>query len=252
VTGAPADDGLRPRPVGRPRKSGSAPGGNPRDRIVAVATRLFAQQGYANTTMSAIAAAAGLRQPSLYYWFKRKELILQAALGLNRPSVDFAARTAAGPGRPAVKLFRLVRYDAFQICVAPLDFNEVERLAEEQPDLFASFWHDYEQLRGRVAGLVAAGADAGQFVADDPELAALAILAASEGMQKRFRTSGAHGPSSPSPFRFPVSSAEAVAEHLACAAVRALLADPSELDEVRAQAAIYPDLVVFGDSQDTP
>jgi AcrR family transcriptional regulator len=38
-----------------------------REEILAVATRLFAENGYAKTTMTGIAKACGLRQPSLYY-----------------------------------------------------------------------------------------------------------------------------------------------------------------------------------------
>lgn len=52
--------------------------------ILAPALHLFAERGYANTTLSAIAEASGLQQSSLYYWFPKKELIFRDVLAVNR------------------------------------------------------------------------------------------------------------------------------------------------------------------------
>ena len=41
---------------------------------------------------------AGLQQSSLYYWFKRKELILQAVFAVNRTPLEFIERIGAGSG----------------------------------------------------------------------------------------------------------------------------------------------------------
>ena len=46
------------------------------NEIVAVASRLFARQGVAATRMSDIADGAGLKQSSIYYYFRGKEEIL--------------------------------------------------------------------------------------------------------------------------------------------------------------------------------
>jgi AcrR family transcriptional regulator len=72
---------------------------SPRHEIVAVATRLFAERGFAQTTMSEIARAAGLQQSSLWYWFEHKELILQAAFAVNRVPLEFIERMV-GVTRP--------------------------------------------------------------------------------------------------------------------------------------------------------
>ena len=112
--------------IGRPRANGAAgPARSPRDEIVAVATRLFADQGFDQTTMSEIARAAGLQQSSLYYWFKRKELILQAVFAVNRTPLEFIERIGAGSGSPALKLYRLIRFDTIQLCESPCDVLEV-------------------------------------------------------------------------------------------------------------------------------
>ena len=89
------------RPIGRPRASGALPlEPSVRDEILAIATRLFAERGFANTTMSDIARTAGLQQPSLYYWFKRKELILQAIFAIDRSPLEFIDRIGPGSGSP--------------------------------------------------------------------------------------------------------------------------------------------------------
>src|ERR1700712_4938826 len=97
----PVTDDAPPTPVGRPRANPRPLSGSPREEIVAVATRLFGAQGFANTTMAQIAEAAGLRQSSLYYYFRRKELILEATFSVNRAPLEFLKRIASEPGPPA-------------------------------------------------------------------------------------------------------------------------------------------------------
>ena len=96
-------------PVGRPRANPRPIEGSARDEVIAVATRLFSEQGFAQTTMAQIAEAAGLRQSSLYYYFRRKELILEATFSVNRAPLDFLEahpqrsgqrRAAPLPARP--------------------------------------------------------------------------------------------------------------------------------------------------------
>ena len=156
----------RPRGQWRTRRDVRAP----RDEIVAVATQLFADQGFDQTTMSEIARAAGLQQSSLYYWFKRKELILQAVFAVNRTPLEFIERVGAGSGSPALKLYRLIRFDTIQLCESPCDVLEVGRLAARQPELFADYWRDRQRLHDWVVSLVRAGVDEGEFVAVDPDL----------------------------------------------------------------------------------
>jgi AcrR family transcriptional regulator len=63
--------------VARPRKADR--GRQTRARIVNAATRLFAEQGYLDTTMAAIAAEAGVAVQTLYLGFGSKGAILKAA-----------------------------------------------------------------------------------------------------------------------------------------------------------------------------
>ncbi len=49
------------------------PEGDVRERLLDVATELFARKGYAASTTREIVAAAGVTKPVLYYYFKSKE-----------------------------------------------------------------------------------------------------------------------------------------------------------------------------------
>lgn len=50
-------------------------------RIVDAARQLFLQKGYAATSMSAIAAAAGINRPALHYYFRTKDVMFHAVAG---------------------------------------------------------------------------------------------------------------------------------------------------------------------------
>jgi AcrR family transcriptional regulator len=240
----PGSESAGRRPVGRPRLKEAAPAGadaSPRDAIIAAATRLFAAHGYAQTTMSDIAREAGLRQSSLYYWFRRKELIVQEALVVNRAPLEFIGRVGAGSGSPALKLYRLLRYDTRQLALSPIDFNEIERIAENQPDEFIDFWRDYTRLHEWVVSLVRAAIDEDLFIDCDPDETATALLCFNEGVQKRYRHQERHGPRGGNPFAHQPLAAQQWAELEATMAVRSLLKNPGHISEIQRLAAVFDD-----------
>lgn len=185
---------------GRPRRDGSSSDASPRDSIVRAATYLFAEYGFASTTITQIAAKAGLQQSSIYYWFSSKEQILQATLGVNRKALNFADDVIVGSEPVAVKLYRLLHYDTHELCISSLDFNEVERLAESRSEEFSDFWRDYASLHQHVCALIDEGVVAGEFECADSELAASAALCLNEGFQKRYRSQAQHSVESSNPF----------------------------------------------------
>ncbi len=227
--------------TGRPRTRPSEQDLPPRDEIIAAAAHLFAAQGYAGTTMSQIAKEAGLQQSSLYYWFNRKELILQAAFGVNRAPLDFVIRMSAESGSAGLRLYRLVRFDIRQLCLAPCDVNEVERMASAQPDVFSDFWTDRQALHDWLQRLVAAGVDEGEFIEVDPTLTALNLLCANEGLPNWYRNQQDHRPESGAEFRHPSYELDDIAEHFATMALRGLLRRPSEVTRIVARAATFDD-----------
>lgn len=228
--------------AGRPRKNPSSVSAtaDPRSQIVAAASRLFARRGIGATTMAEIAEAAGLGASSLYYWFRSKQQILEVIVtDVNRVPLEFAERAAAQGGSPAVRLWRLIHFDAETLCAFPFDINEIHRMAGEDQVTFARYWSERQRLNDAVEHLIADGVRAGELIEVDPRLAALTVLANDEAVQNWYRpvegiklsgrsseAGGDYGPSE-------------IAAFLADVMLRGLLRDPLRLSEVRAEAATY-------------
>jgi AcrR family transcriptional regulator len=70
-------EGDSPRPRGRRRASADP---DVRERLLACATQLFADQGIAATTMGQIAAAAGVTSAMVHYYFTNREKLLDAVV----------------------------------------------------------------------------------------------------------------------------------------------------------------------------
>jgi hypothetical protein len=168
---------------------------------------------------------------------------------LNRVSLDCAEQVVAETGSPAVRLLRLLRLDILELCSSAVDICEVEVLAEQQPDVFVEFWADTAALHRHIGTLISDGIARGEFIECDPEFAALNICAAEEGVQRRYRNSGAHAPGGSSPFRHQDYSREFVATELAAIVVRGLLRDPAMLPKLT--SAAYDDLAPTASSAPT-
>jgi TetR/AcrR family transcriptional regulator len=215
--------------TGRPRADARQVVGDPREEIVAVASRLFARKGVAGTTMSEIAHGAGLRQSSVYYYFRDKEAILGEILGsVNRAILDELERIQAAGGPPALRLYKLIRHDARTICAFPFDINEVYRLAALQDERFRGFWSERDSLNEAVEGIIAEGIAAGELIDTDPRLAALVVLSNDEGTQNWFRPFGDLGQTGSESY-----DADSVATFLADMALGALLRDRRRLPALR-------------------
>lgn len=230
-TAAGHDQAPRPR-TGRPRADGRPLEREPREEILAVASRLFSERGVAATTMSEIARRSGLRQSSVYYYFRDKEAILEEILGsVNRVILDGLARVNAEGGSPGLRLYRLIRLDVRQLCAFPYDINEISRLSALQEERFAGFWRERRELNRAVEELVREGVAAGELVEVDPRLAALTLLANDEATQNWHRPVGAAGQLEDDGY-----DPATIAGFLADLAVGGLLADRSGLAALRAEA----------------
>ena len=87
-----------------------------RDRILSVALRLFATQGYANTSLREIADELGVTKAALYFHYKTKEDILNGILlghleSTNALIAEAAPHIATLAGREEL-LRRLAAYQA--------------------------------------------------------------------------------------------------------------------------------------------
>lgn len=224
--------------MGRPRANPTSGDLAPRDEILAAATRLFVERGVADVTMSEIATSAGLRQASLYYWFRRKEEILAEIVDqVNRVPLDFVLKLEHEAGDPAVQLWRLVHFDVGALCAFPFDINEVHRLSRRAPEAFEVYWRERQALNDAVECLIARGVEYGAFRPVDARLAALVVLSDDEGVQNWHRSVDGRRLAGHPDGDYAVDE---IAAFVADLTVRGLLADPGDLDRVRRDATAAP------------
>ena len=150
------------RAVGRPRRTGSA-GGDPRQEILDAAARLFAERGYAATTMTEVARTVGLGQSSVYYWFSSKEELLRALVSANRESSRWPSALRRPTPLPRCTSMRCCTPTCCRCACGALDFYDLERVARSQPETFAEILDDYGRLRAALEEIVAAGMALGRL-----------------------------------------------------------------------------------------
>jgi AcrR family transcriptional regulator len=92
-----------------------------RRRLVEAATRLFAEKGYENASVSEIVAAAGVTKGSMYHYFQAKDdLLLEIYQRVLAMQMDRLERLAAGPGTPVDRL----RAVAVDVVVTSVDHRD--------------------------------------------------------------------------------------------------------------------------------
>lgn len=201
------------------------------------AAELFAERGVHAVTMAEIAERAGLRQPSLYYYFRSKIDVLRHILtDVNRIPLTIVeqARTTEGP--VAVRLFWLVYQDVLALCRFPFDINEVHRLSAGNPQEFERYWVERQDLNDQVEALITEGISAGELRDVDPRMAALMVLANDEATQNWFRpVAGRRLAGRDDPALGDYSQKE-IADQAAEAALRYLLVRTASIDAVRVRA----------------
>ena len=195
-----------------------------RELILLHAARLFAIRGYHGTSTRDIAAAVGVRQPSLFHHFASKLAIAEALLAfdLDLPhSYARALREAAGS--PAVRLYRYVLWDIAYCVSSPFDLRGLHGAdIIEEPAL--DVWKQkVEEYHADVRQIIEQGVAAGELCCPDPEFARQAITGITlETVRQHGAGTAGDGRDRP--------------DRAASFAVRALLADPGRLAEVRALA----------------
>jgi AcrR family transcriptional regulator len=195
-----------------------------RERILRQASQLFARKGYTGTSTREIAAAVGIRQPSLFHHFASKREIVETLLAYSiEDAAEIARRHARGKGPAAERLYHFIFEDIAYLCRSPYDLSGVHVTEIMQDDDFA-FWHErLERLHGAIRDMVRQGVKRGEFIEVDPTFAQ-EIIAAMNIVNIR-RYSG----------RSP-QSVDDVARMSADFALRALLRDGETLDEIAQRA----------------
>ena len=150
-----------------------------RRTVVATAARLFAEQGYRQTSIEDLVHATGLQRGGLYHYIDGKEHLLRLIHDdLMEPLLADAAAILAAPAPPADQLRSLMRVWVEHVASHRdhmVVFNEERRLIESHPD-WAEVRAAREAFREAVAGVLRRGLLRGEFASADPEIALLAIL----------------------------------------------------------------------------
>src|SRR5262245_22861316 len=147
--------------------------------ILERAAELFAERGFAGTTVQDIADALGMSRPALYYYVKSKEVILQQLvenLSINDAKVleKIASRRS---GDPVEKLREMALQLATNAGSNPHQTQILAQSKHHLPDPIAKLNLDAERsIAKRIMGVLEAGIGKGQFRDVDPHTAALAII----------------------------------------------------------------------------
>lgn len=213
--------------VGRPRVSDFSPSEDPRQDIVEAAARLFSTKGLANVSVREIAAAAGLKKASFYYYFTSKDAIVDAMIeGLLDPALATQRRIGRAELSEAARLYLYLREDTVALCSAPYDCTWLIANCDLNDPRFQPYVKQRDQLIAWIAARIRKGKSAGTFVDCDAGLIAKAMLSATENSVAWIdRSASRH-----------IARA---AEEMAGLLVRGLLAPGSAFDVIKAEAATF-------------
>jgi AcrR family transcriptional regulator len=195
-----------------------------RERILFEASNLFARRGYRATTTRQIAEAVGIKQPSLFHHFPSKSAIAEALLSWDiDQALPYVEELAAAEGPAAVRLYHYLIHDLTHLASAPYNLTGLYGDDVLSDPAFSKWVRKRERLHGAVERIVRDGIRSGEFVPARPELVSEAIAGVTLRVLSTY--SGRRRPSTD------------VADETASMILRGLLADPSTLPSIKAQAA---------------
>jgi AcrR family transcriptional regulator len=184
-----------PQGTGRQRAATQATDAQ-RERILAAATRLFADQGYANTTTAQIARELGVAKPFVYYYFRDKQEIFETLSW--RPTVDCFTSMDFAPddlrsAREKVMegIERLIRATIAHHPCAVFPYREPQVY---RPEYIAAQKKLARHFYDRLCALLEQGRRDGDFVFDDAMITALAACSLPGFLYTWYRPGGRLAP----------------------------------------------------------
>ncbi|VVJ17983.1 Transcriptional regulator [Amycolatopsis camponoti] len=170
--------------------SGSTPRGGSREKATTArrelvenelyehATRLFAERGFAGTSLQDIADALGITRPALYYYVKSKEeLLAKLVTEVTNGPLEELTELVARDLDPVAKLRGIVEIIVGRRVRQPERFRLLIRSEAELP---AALTEAYDEGRRAVlktiAGVIEDGVRVGRFRPVDARVAALGVL----------------------------------------------------------------------------
>ena len=174
----------QPRPSRQTTLDDNGGRSNPRrelveKQIMEQATRLFAERGFASTTLQDIAEATGLTRPSLYHYVANKDEIFARLVSeiAEAPAVQLRQINKRTDLSPSEKLHEMAISIAMRQAQSPDKFRLLIRSEAELPDeLAATYRQSRRQVLTELTRVIEAGIQAGEMRLVDPRTAALGII----------------------------------------------------------------------------
>lgn len=169
-----------------------------RARLIEAATRLFAEKGARDTSVQAIAEAAGISRGSIFWHFGSKEGLLFAVVDASFG--EWQAEVLApllGPGRGPASLRQVVEAHLHFVRSHPeigrLFFVLLFEALGPHPELAESYARLYERFRGFGRTWIRQAAETGLIRSDvDPQAATTAVLGALGGVHFQWHLDPRH------------------------------------------------------------
>ncbi|WP_427889165.1 TetR/AcrR family transcriptional regulator [Kribbella sp. GL6] len=175
---------MRSSSTARQGRKPSARGESRRDEFLQAAATLFAERGYASTSIADVAAAVGVTQQALLYYFGNKTGLLHAVIDhRDGASLAFAEELAALGGVAAIEqLPRYAHQNVADPSLARLFAVLVAENLHPHDVAHEHFVTRYRNLREVIEQMITAGQQSGEFTPTvDAHLKAFEILAFIEG-----------------------------------------------------------------------
>lgn len=140
-----------------------------RERILQATSRLVLSHGYGGTSTRAIAAAVGIRQPSLFHHFESKRAIVQELLERDlQPALARARHFAGLPGPAAPRIYAYIVADLRALHEWPYDVRTVYTTDLLRDPDFREQRRTYERLVEMLRLMVDEALEGGEFRAVKP------------------------------------------------------------------------------------
>ncbi|RTL69652.1 MAG: TetR/AcrR family transcriptional regulator [Pseudonocardiaceae bacterium] len=163
----------------RARRAGTARRELVENELLEHATRLFAERGFAGTSLQDIADALGITRPALYYYVKSKDELLARLVTevTNGPRDELDALAARTDLDAVARLRGVVEIIVGRRVAQPERFRLLIRSEAELPaELTEAYAASRRDVLTSIADVIEDGVRAGRFRPVDARVAALGVL----------------------------------------------------------------------------
>ncbi len=164
---------------------------NRKDRILEVASRIIAKKGYRSTTLQGIANELGITTPAIYYYFKKKQDIIEAiADRVTKPLdnlIEIGKSDLSAINKLRQVIFHIVDINTINRETAIIYFEDTKALPRKTREKIRIHEKKFRQI---LIEILKEGSEQGYFAVPDIKLASLAILSVCNWTYRWYRPEG--------------------------------------------------------------